>query len=174
MVDWKSHIRSIPDFPKKGIVFRDITTLLKNGHVFKQSIEALAEPFRDSGAELVVGPESRGFIFGTGVANLLNLGFIPVRKPGKLPAETESETYELEYGTDTIEMHKDAVGKGTKVLMIDDLLATGGTMLAACRMVKKLGGEVVGIGFLIELSFLKGRDKLKDYNIFTLIDYESE
>ena len=174
MVDWKFHIRSIPDFPKKGIVFRDITTLLKNGPVLRNAIDTMADYFRDSGAEIVIGPESRGFIFGTGVAYKLNIGFVPVRKPGKLPAEVESQTYELEYGTDTIEIHKDAVSRGTKVLLIDDLLATGGTMEAACKLVEKLGGEVVGIGFLIELSFLKGKDKLKDYDVFTMIDYESE
>jgi adenine phosphoribosyltransferase len=174
MVDLKKTIRSIPDFPKKGIVFRDITTLLKNPRAFKEAIDKLSAHFADSEADIIVGPESRGFIFGSALAYKMGLGFVPVRKPGKLPAETESESYSLEYGIDTIEIHKDAVKSGTKALMIDDLLATGGTMLAACRLVEKLGGKVVGVGFLIELSFLNGREKLKKYPLFTLIDYESE
>jgi adenine phosphoribosyltransferase len=173
-MDLKSHIRSIPDFPKKGIVFRDITTLLKNPQAFKAAIDELCDHFVHSGADLIVGPESRGFIFGAALAYKMNLGFVPVRKPGKLPAETQSESYSLEYGTDSIEIHKDAIYPGARVLMIDDLLATGGTMLAACRLVEKLGGKVVGIGFLIELNFLKGREKLVNYPLFTLINYETE
>ena len=173
-MDFAKHIRSVPDFPKKGIVFRDITTLLQQPEAYAASIDALAEHFQDSGANIIVGPESRGFIFGATLAYKMNLSFVPVRKPGKLPAETEAETYELEYGTDTIEIHKDAVKPGDKVLMIDDLLATGGTMEAACKLVEKLGGEIVGIGFLIELSFIPGRKKLVKYPLFTLIDYQSE
>jgi len=174
MIDFGKYIRSISDFPKKGIVFRDITTLLQNPEVFKASVDALYEHFASSGANVIVGPESRGFIFGAAMAYKMGISFVPVRKPGKLPADTESESYELEYGTDTIEIHKDAINLGSKVLMIDDLLATGGTMEAACRLVEKLGGEVVGIGFLIELSFLNGRKKLGKYPICTLVNYTSE
>jgi len=174
MINLKQAIRSIPDFPKEGIVFRDITTLLKNPEAFKASVDALCEHFADSGANVIIGPESRGFIFGAAMAYKMGLSFVPVRKPGKLPADTESETYELEYGTDSIEIHKDAIGPSSRALMIDDLLATGGTMQAACRLIERLGGEIVGIGFLIELSFLNGREKLKNYPIFTLVDYESE
>ena len=174
MLDFKKHIRSIPDFPQKGIVFRDITTLLKNPQAFKASLDALRDIFQGSGANVIVGPESRGFIFGAVLAYIMGLSFVPVRKPGKLPAPTESETYQLEYGTDTIEIHQDAIDSQSKVLMIDDLLATGGTMKAACKLVEKLGGKVVGIGFLIELSFLNGRQKLQGYNVCTLIDYTSE
>jgi adenine phosphoribosyltransferase len=174
MFDFDKHIRSIPNFPKKGIVFRDITTLLKNPEAFRASVDILCEHFNDSGVNVIVGPESRGFIFGAAMAYKMGVSFVPVRKPGKLPAETESESYELEYGTDTIEIHKDAIKPGSKVLMVDDLLATGGTMEAACRLVEKLGGEVVGVGFLIELSFLKGREKLGKYPIYTLVDYTSE
>lgn len=170
----EKHIRSIPDFPKKGIMFRDITTLLKHPKAFKAAIDELYKLFKDSGADIIVGPESRGFIFGSALAYKMKIGFVPVRKPGKLPGETVSETYELEYGTDKIEIHKDAIAPGSKVLMIDDLLATGGTMEAACRLVEKLGGKVVGIGFLIELSFIPGRDKLKKYPTYALIDYKSE
>jgi len=173
-MDFAKHIRSVPDFPKKGIVFRDITTLLKNPEAFIASIDAFADHFKDSGAQVIIGPESRGFIFGAALAYKMKLPFVPVRKPGKLPAETESESYELEYGTDTIEIHRDAIDPGDKVLMIDDLLATGGTMEAACRLVEKLGAEIVGIGFLIELSFIPGRKKLEQYPIYTLIDYQSE
>jgi adenine phosphoribosyltransferase len=174
MLNFKDHIRSILDFPKKGIVFRDITTLLKDSETFHKAVDALCVHFANYGAEVIVAPESRGFIFGAAMAYKMGLGFVPVRKPGKLPATTASETYELEYGTDTIEIHRDAIQPGTKALLIDDLLATGGTMKAACKLVEKLGGKVVGIGFLIELSFLKGREKLKGYPVFTLIDYERE
>ena len=174
MYDFKEAIRSVPDFPKKGIVFRDITTVLKNPQAFQASVDLLCEHFDGEGIDIIVGPESRGFIFGAAMAYKMGKSFVPVRKPGKLPAETESETYELEYGTDTIEIHKDAINPGDKVLMIDDLLATGGTMVAACNLVEKLGGEVAGIGFLIELSFLSGRKKLGKYNVFSLVDYESE
>lgn len=174
MLDLKQYIRSVPDFPIKGIVFRDITTLLKDSAAFKYSIDALCDYFADNGADTIVGPESRGYIYGAAMAYRMGVAFVPVRKPGKLPADTVSETYQLEYGADTIEMHRDALGSDSKVLMIDDLLATGGTMAAACRMVEKMGGRIVGIGFLIELSFLKGREKLKRYPIHSLIQYDSE
>ncbi len=174
MQDLKQRIRSIPDFPKRGIMFRDITTLLKDGRALRQAVDGLAAPFAGEGVELVVGMEARGFILGGAVAARLGAGFVPVRKKGKLPAETVEETYELEYGTDTLAMHSDAVRPGQKVLMLDDLLATGGTMAASCRLVEKLGGKIVGCAFLIELSFLKGRDKLRPYRILSLIDYERE
>ena len=174
MQDLKQRIRSIPDFPKRGIMFRDITTLLKDGRALRQAVDGLAVPFAGEGVELVVGMEARGFILGGAVAARLGAGFVPVRKKGKLPAETVEETYELEYGTDTLAMHSDAVRPGQKVLMLDDLLATGGTMAASCRLVEKLGGKIVGCAFLIELSFLKGRDKLRPYRILSLIDYDRE
>jgi len=173
-MDLAKYIRSVPDFPKKGIVFRDITTLLKAPEAFAAAIDAMAAHFKNSGATVIVGPESRGFIFGAALAYKMKIAFVPVRKPGKLPAAVEKGTYQLEYGTDTIEIHKDAIKSGDKVLMIDDLLATGGTMEAACRLVEKLGGKVAGVGFLIELSFLPGREKLKKYPVFSLIDYKSE
>ena len=167
-------IRDVPDFPKPGIIFKDITPLLADPAAFRQAVDQLAEPFRGAGVEVVVAAEARGFIFGGAVACELGAGFVPVRKPGKLPAETTSETYQLEYGTDTLEIHTDAVRPGQKVLLLDDLLATGGTMAATARLVEKLGAEVVGVAFLIELSFLRGREKLKDYNLITLIQYEAE
>ncbi len=174
MFNFKNVIRSVPDFPKKGIVFRDITTVLKSPEAFTAAIDELCAHFTGKDIDIIVGPESRGFIFGAAMAYKMGKSFVPVRKPGKLPAETVSETYELEYGTDPIEIHKDAVNPGDKVLMIDDLLATGGTMDAACKLVEKLGGEVVGIGFLIELSFLSGRKSLQKYHVHSLVDYESE
>jgi adenine phosphoribosyltransferase len=173
-MDLKALIRSVPDFPKEGIVFRDITTLLKDGAAIEAAATQLADRFRDKGVDQVVGVESRGFIFGVAVAMKLGVGFIPVRKPGKLPAETISESYELEYGTDSIEMHADAVGPGTKALLIDDLIATGGTAAAACKLVERAGGEIVGCGFLIDLAFLNGTDKLSQYDVFSLVRYDSE
>ncbi len=167
-------IRDVADFPKPGIIFKDITPLLADPAAFRQAVDQLAEPFRGAGVELVVAAEARGFIFGGAVACELGAGFVPVRKPGKLPHETAEETYELEYGTDALEIHTDAVRPGQRVLLLDDLLATGGTMLATARLVEKLGAEVVGIVFLIELSFLAGREKLKDYRLVTLIQYEEE
>ncbi len=174
MVDLKGFIRSVPDFPKKGIVFRDITTLLKDGPALRQAVRALAAPFAQQEVDIVVGAEARGFILGGAVACELTAGFVPVRKPGKLPTQTIQESYELEYGTDALAMHRDAVGAGQKVLMVDDLLATGGTMAACCRMVESLGGEIVGCVFLIELSFLGGRQKLAPYRLVSLINYETE
>ena len=172
MMDLGDFIRDIPDFPKKGIIFKDITPLLLDPMVLDEAIVRLAEPYRDAGIEVVVGIESRGFIFGPAVAREIGAGFVPVRKPGKLPHKTVSREYALEYGTDAIEMHADAIADGMKVLMLDDLLATGGTMAAACEMVKDLGGDIVGIAFLIELCFLNGREKLTDYEVHSLIRVE--
>ncbi len=168
------HIRNIPDFPKPGIVFRDITPLLANADALELTLHQMAHPFADQEVDIVIGAESRGFIFGTSMARQLNAGFVPVRKKGKLPYETLSESYELEYGTDSLEIHADAIKPGQRVLLVDDLLATGGTMQACCNMVQKLQGTVVGIIFLIELSFLNGRDKLSDYPVHSLIKYDAE
>ncbi|MBN1639536.1 MAG: adenine phosphoribosyltransferase [Ignavibacteriales bacterium] len=168
----KDLIRDVPNFPKQGIIFKDITTLLKSPEGLKNALNELLELAKDKGITKVVGIESRGFILGGALADKLGVGFVPIRKPGKLPAETISESYTLEYGTDSIEIHKDAIEKGDKVLLHDDLLATGGTMEAACRLVEKLGGEVVQITFLIELSFLNGREKLKKYEVKSLITFQ--
>ncbi len=173
-MDLKDHIRSIPDFPTEGIVFRDITTLLRDPHALSEAVEALSEPFAGEGVDLVLAAEARGFIFGGAVACRLGAGFVPVRKPGKLPAETIERSYELEYGTDTLTMHRDAVTPGQRVLLLDDLLATGGTMKACCELVEEAGGQVVGCIFLVELSFLGGRELLKDYKVVSLVDYASE
>ncbi|MDO8672289.1 MAG: adenine phosphoribosyltransferase [Dehalococcoidia bacterium] len=164
-------IRDIPDFPKEGIIFKDITTLLKDGDAFKVVIDDLTEKFADKKIDKVVCMESRGFIFGAPLAYNLGAGFVPVRKLGKLPAETISVEYTLEYGTNTLEMHKDAIGQGERVLVVDDLLATGGTVNATISLVEQLGGNVVGIAFLIELSFLDGRNSLKEYEVVSLISY---
>lgn len=167
-------IRSIPDFPKKGIVFRDITTLLKNPHAFAEAVDVFYERFKDTGVEKVVSIEARGFILGAPLAYRLGAGFVPVRKPKKLPAETLREEYTLEYGIDAVEIHKDAISPGEKVLVLDDLLATGGTILAAARLVERLGGSIIGLAFLIELAFLHARHRLSKYDIFSIITYESE
>lgn len=172
--DLKKYIRSIRDFPIKGIMFRDITTLLKNPIAVKDTLSQLLSSLKGLNIDKVVAIESRGFIFGALLANELNAGFVPIRKPGKLPAEKESQTYQLEYGLDKIEIHKDAINKSDKVLVHDDLLATGGTAEAACELVEKLGGEVVQISFIVELSFLNGREKLRKYNVNSLIIYEDE
>jgi adenine phosphoribosyltransferase len=172
-MDLASIIRNVPDFPVKGILFYDITTLLKEPEAFKASIDQLADHYREAEIDLIVGIESRGFIFGTVLAYVLGTGFVPVRKPGKLPAEILTESYELEYGTNTIEIHVDAIEKGQKVLVVDDLLATGGTAKATCNLVEKLGGEVIGVAFVIELGFLNGRDKLTEYEVFSLLKYET-
>lgn len=171
MIGLKKYIRSIPDFPKKGILFRDITTLLKKGAIFKKAVDMLANRYRKKKIDLIVAAESRGFIIGAAVAYKLKAGFIPVRKKGKLPDETITATYELEYGTDSLDMHKDAIKPGQKVLIIDDLLATGGTACAIVDLVNQLGGKIVEIAFLIELTDLKGREKIKDYPIFSIIKY---
>lgn len=170
-LDLKSAIRDVPDFPKKGIIFKDITTMLAKGDLFRHAIDEMAAHYGKKGISKVVGIESRGFIFGSALAYKLGAGIVPIRKKGKLPYKTINATYQLEYGTDTLEMHEDALKPGEKVLLVDDLLATGGTMSATIEMVKKLKADIVGVVFLIELEFLKGRDKLKDYDVFTLIKY---
>jgi len=170
----KKHIRSIKDFPKEGIMFRDITTLLLKPEAFNKALDELLLFTDQLKIDKVVGIESRGFIFGSLLAQKLDVGFILARKPGKLPAETVSATYQLEYGEDKIEMHKDAINPGDKVLLHDDLLATGGTAEAVTKLIEKLGGEVVQISFLVELSFLNGKDKLNGYDIKSLIVYEDE
>ncbi len=173
-MDIKSLIRDVPDFPIEGIIFKDITTLLKSARGLKTTSEDLFELAKGKHINKVVGIESRGFIFGGLLAEKLEAGFVPIRKPGKLPAETLSETYTLEYGEDKIEIHKDAIEPGDKVLLHDDLLATGGTMEAACKLIEKMGGEIVQISFLIELSFLKGREKLSKYDVHSLVQYDNE
>jgi len=173
-MDLKSKIRNVPDFPKPGIGFKDITTLVKDAEAFQDSINQLADYFGSKNVDVVVGIESRGFIFGAALAYKWKIGFVPVRKPGKLPAETYSETYALEYGTDTLEIHKDAISPGQRVLVIDDLLATGGTLEATTHLVERCGGNVVGIACLIELTFLNGRKKLQGYDFHSLIQFDSE
>jgi adenine phosphoribosyltransferase len=173
-INLQNYIRNIPDFPKKGINFKDITTLLKDPIPLKATLRLLFEFTKNKSITKVVGIESRGFIFGAMLAEKLDVGFVPVRKPGKLPAETVRESYSLEYGEDAIEIHKDAIKPGDKVLIHDDLLATGGTAKATASLIKKLKGEVVQLSFIIELSFLKGREQLKDYDVRALIDYKSE
>lgn len=170
----KSKIRAVPNWPKKGIIFRDVTTLIKDPDGFKETIDFLYNRYADLEIDKVVGIESRGFIFGAPLAYLLEVGFIPVRKPGKLPAEVVSEEYTLEYGTDKIEIHKDAIEPGDKILIIDDLIATGGTVAAAKNLVKKLGGKIVECTFIVELTDLKGRDKLKGEKIFSIVKFEGE
>ena len=170
-MDFKEKVRVILDFPEKGIRFKDITTLLNDGEAFHQAIDALANPYRDKEIDLVVGPEARGFIVGVPVAYTLGAGFVPVRKPGKLPAETLTYEYSLEYGKNTLEMHKDAILPGQRVLIVDDLLATGGTIEATIAMVEALGGIIVGLVFLIELSYLDGRKKLANYDVMSLMKY---
>lgn len=165
----KAKIRNIPDFPKKGILFKDITPLLKDSEALKEAIVKLADFFRDYEIDYVVGIEARGFLVGTPLAIELDKGFIPIRKPGKLPHEVLKKEYELEYGKNVLEIHKDAINEGDKILIIDDLLATGGTTYAASKMVEELGGEVVACGFLLELDFLNGRDILKDYEVQSLL-----
>lgn len=170
----RSLIRDVPDFPKEGIVFKDITTLIRDKKAFRVITDAIADRYKDDGIDLVASVDARGFIIGSAVAYRLGAGLIPLRKPGKLPAETLYCEYELEYGTDKIEIHTDAIDKGQRVLVVDDLLATGGTAQATCDLVKRLGGELVGVAFLVELSFLSGREKLKDCPVFSLIRYDSE
>jgi len=169
---FKDYIRNIPDFPKPGILFRDITTLLKDKAAFRQAVDALVERYKTKKIDKVVAVEARGFILGGAVAYRLGAGFVPVRKKGKLPAKTNSVTYELEYGTDTLEMHHDAINPGERVLIVDDLLATGGTAKAVLDLVKQLRGKIIGILFLIELTDLKGKDKLKEYPVFSLIKFD--
>lgn len=165
-------IRDVPDFPKPGIVFKDVTPLLADPAGLSMAVEMLTQPYRAAHVDLVIGAESRGFIFGTAVARNLSAGFVPIRKPGKLPRRTCSAEYALEYGTDALEIHEDAIPRGARVLMIDDLLATGGTMAACCRLVESLKGQIVGIAFLIELGFLNGRSKLGSYPVHCVIRYD--
>ena len=169
--DLKAAIREIPDWPKKGILFYDVTTLLKQGRCFEQTINALTDPYKNTGVDLVLGIEARGFIFAPPVAYALKAGFVPVRKPGKLPAAKLQVNYELEYGTDCLEMHQDAIEPGQRVLIVDDLIATGGTAKAVTEMVETMNAKVVGLTFVVELTFLHGRDKLAKYDVRTLIKY---
>ena len=170
-MDLARYIRQIPDWPKKGILFRDITPLLADSKAFAAAVKQLCKDFKNAAVDCVAAVEAREFIFGSAAAVELGAGFIPIRKKGKLPGATESITYDLEYGQDSLEVHKDSIEKGAKVLMVDDLLATGGTMAAACELMKKLGGEIAGIAFLIELSDLEGRDKLKGYDLHVLMTF---
>ncbi len=170
-MDLKKYIASIPDFPTEGVMFRDITPLMADGKAFKEATNLLLAYAKKVGADVIVGPESRGFIFGCPVATELEVGFVPVRKPGKLPRETVSYKYDLEYGSNELHMHKDAIKPGQKVLVIDDLLATGGTIEATVSLVKDMGADVVGCAFLIELVDLKGRDRLNDIDVYTILKY---
>ena len=167
----KKLIRHVPDFPKPGILFYDITTLLQDSVGFRQAVECVSKPYQDTVVDVVVGIESRGFIFGAAVADRLGVGFVPVRKPGKLPWKTVTESYELEYGVDAVEMHRDAVGSGQRVLIVDDLLATGGTARATVNLIKKSGGVIAGVAFLIELAELGGRAKLEGEQVFSVLTY---
>ncbi len=167
-------IRNIPDFPKPGILFRDVTTLIQNKTAFKKAIDLLTKKYQGQGIEKIVAVEARGFIFGAALAQRIGAGFVPVRKKGKLPFKTISTTYELEYGTDTLEIHQDAITAGEKILIIDDLLATGGTVKATVDLVNKLQGKIVGIGFIIELVDLHGKDKLQGYPLFSLVKFQGE
>jgi adenine phosphoribosyltransferase len=168
----RAKIRDIKDFPTEGILFKDITTLLKDGPAWRYAVDSLASHYQKDKVDVVVGVESRGFIFGGAIAHQLNAGFVPVRKLGKLPGKTIEVEYELEYGRDALAMHEDAITSGQRVLAVDDLLATGGTMGATLRLVEQLGGKVVGVAFMIELAFLKGREKLKNYPLHALITYD--
>jgi len=167
----KSSIRDVPDFPKKGIIFKDITPVLKDGKLFSLAVDNMLEPFRKQKIDSVVAIEARGFIFGGAIAGILNCGMIPIRKPGKLPSETHSVNYELEYGTDTLEIHSDAINKGDRILLVDDLLATGGTAEGVCKLIEKSGGNIIGISFLIELAFLNGRKRLGNYPIHSVLQF---
>lgn len=170
----REHVRQVPDFPKPGILFLDVTTALKDAKSFEISMQFLYDNFKDEKIDYIAGMESRGFIYGAALANMLHVGFIPIRKPNKLPADTIKEDYTLEYGTNTIEMHRDAVKEGDRVLIVDDLLATGGTAIAACNLVKRAGGEVVAAAFIIELNPLHGREKLEaqGVKVLSMLDYD--
>ena len=171
MIDLKTIIRDVPDFPKEGIIFKDITTLLSNPDAFKQVIDTFVARYKDQNIDKIVAADARGFIFGGALAYELGAALVPVRKKGKLPYKSISASYELEYGTDTLYMHEDAISAGDKILVLDDLLATGGTARAICDLTKRLKGDIVEVAFMVELSFLNGRDKLKDYKIFSQIIY---
>ena len=170
-MDLKKYIKDIPDFPEPGVLFRDVTPLLANKDAYHEAIRLLADFAKEKNVDIVVGPEARGFLFGCPVALSLECGFVPVRKPGKLPREVISQTYELEYGSNEIQMHSDSIQPGQNVLIVDDLLATGGTVEATISLIEKMGGNVVGIAFLIELEALKGRELLKDYDVFSVLKY---
>ena len=170
-MELKEKIRVIDGFPKEGISFKDITTLVADGEAFKESIDKITQYLKDKNVDVIVGPEARGFIFGVPVAYAMGIGFVPVRKPGKLPAETIGVEYSLEYGTDKLEMHKDAIKKGQRVAIVDDLLATGGTIEAVAKLVEQAGGEVVSMDFAIELTDLNGREKLSKYDVMSLVQY---
>lgn len=170
-MDLKNYITDVPDYPVKGVIFKDLTTLWKDPEALKESISLLVEHYKDKKIDKIVSPEARGFIIGAPMACELNAGFVPVRKPKKLPREYITATYELEYGTDTLAIHKDAIKPGEKVLIVDDLIATGGTCQAIANLVKELDGEILGYSFIVELEFLHGREKIKEYDIFSLIKY---
>jgi len=170
-MDLKQHIRHVPDFPKTGILFYDITTLLRDREGFGMTVDMLSVPYERHGIDVVVGIESRGFILGAAVAHRIGAGFVPIRKPGKLPAKALKETYDLEYGKDALEIHEDAIERGQRILIVDDVLATGGTASAAAKMVKALGGELHGLAFLIELIGLNGKSKLAGENVFSVLQY---
>ena len=170
-MDIKNFIRDVPDFPKKGILFKDITPLLGNHAAFAEAIKSMASHYKGTKIDYVAGIESRGFIVGTALAQAIGAGFIPIRKPGKLPYKTKRKEYSLEYGTDSVEIHEDALKKGQKVLLVDDVIATGGTARAAAELLREIGGDLVGIAFLVELGFLKGTEKLKGEKIFSLITF---
>jgi len=174
IVKLRDLIRDVPDFPKPGVIFKDITPLLADPAGLSLAVEYLTQPFRGMPIDVVVGAESRGFIFGTAVARNLSVGFVPIRKPGKLPCKTRAEEYALEYGVDRLEIHEDAIAPGTNVLMIDDLLATGGTMAASCKLVESLGGRIAGVAFLIELVFLNGRKQISQYPIHAVLKVVGE
>lgn len=171
-MNFKEYIRVIPDFPQPGISFKDITTLLKNGQAYQAAIRAIVDAVKDKQIDLVAGPEARGFVIGAPLALALGVGFVPIRKSGKLPAETVEASYDLEYGSDKLAIHKDAVQPGQRVLIADDLLATGGTIETCIRLVRQLSAEIVGAAFLIELGYLNGRDRLKDVEVFSLVKYD--
>lgn len=170
----KAKIRTVPHFPKEGVMFKDITTLLQDAHAFRSAVAHMVRYYRDKKIDVVASAESRGFIFGSVLAHELNAGFVPLRKPGKLPYKTLTEAYETEYSKDAFEMHEDAILPGQRVLIVDDLLATGGTMEAAIKLIARMGGKIAGLAFLIELDFLKGREKLRRFDVFSLIRYEGE
>lgn len=173
-MDLRDKIRQIPDFPKEGIVFRDITTLIKDKDAFKQAVDEIVSDLKDKKIDYIVGPEARGFLMGSAVAYALGVGFVPVRKKGKLPGEVIQKEYELEYGTDILEIHKDAIEKGSNVAIVDDLLATGGTVFAVSSLLEDIGAKVAAMEFLIELTFLNPREKLKKYHINSLVKYDKE
>jgi adenine phosphoribosyltransferase len=171
-IDFKSYIREFPDWPKEGILYRDITPILLHPRIFSAAVDALCSGFRETEVDFVAGVEARGFIFGISVAERLGVGFVPIRKKGKLPGKIESITFDLEYGTDTLQVRSDAIEHGSNVLMVDDLLATAGTMSSACRLIERVGGRIAGISCLVELAYLHGREKLSDYKVTSVVTYD--